>query len=128
IAQSEGRILWMLLPLLSPGRTMLLFTPGTIPSGTPVGAIEALIDAVIRHFASAGVLLAQMLIDPCDQAVVEQYATLGFARLADLVYLQRSAPWRAPAPQIPHGICIENYSSQTHVLFAAAIKSSYQSS
>jgi mycothiol synthase len=128
VAQSDGQILWALLPLPSPGRTMLLFTPGSILPQTPDRAIGTLLESVNRHFSARGVMLAQMLIDPSDQAVIEAYCAHGCIRLAKLVYLQRSAPWRASAPQVPAGICVQNYSPQTHPLFVAAIRASYQAS
>src|SRR5437773_11909019 len=49
IAERDGVILWMLLPVASPGKTMLLFTPGRMPRATPFEAISDLSDAITRY-------------------------------------------------------------------------------
>jgi len=127
-ATSDGQILWMLLPVVSAGRTMLLFTPGRVPRDTPVAAIADLVESVCAHFATRGTALAQMLIDPNDVEVIEQYTRCGFAKLAELVYLHRAAPKHVPQPPIPEGFRVETYSPSNHAHFATAIKQSYTAS
>jgi ribosomal protein S18 acetylase RimI-like enzyme len=107
---------------------MLLFTPGRIPRGTSVHAIHQLVDRVTEHFGARGVMLAQMLIDPADVDVISEYLKCGFSKLAELVYLHRTAARRFTAPSIPAGLAMHTYSAQTHEQFSQAIRRSYESS
>src|SRR3954468_20084086 len=50
IAEVQGRILWALLPITSPGRTMLLFTPGRLPTSTPAAIASELTERVCAHW------------------------------------------------------------------------------
>src|SRR5205814_4126566 len=102
--------------------------PGRIPRATPFEAISDLSDAITRYFAGRGVILAQMLIDPSDGGVIDAYLRCGFTRLAELVYLHRDTPQRVPAPAVPAGLSLAQYSPQTHAHFAQAIKRSYEAS
>src|SRR5262249_52685797 len=64
IAVHDRRIVWAMLPVPSPGRTMLMFAPTVLFVQTPPVAITMLSTEVCRHHAMRGVQLAQMLIDP----------------------------------------------------------------
>jgi ribosomal protein S18 acetylase RimI-like enzyme len=129
-ANGSGRIVWSLLPVVSPGRTMLMFSPGKLPRGTPDGAIQALVDTVAREYLARGVHLAQLLIDPADKSVIRAYLACGFQQLAELLYLQRRT---APADQqipldLPAGFTLHAYTPKLHAQFAEAIGRSYASS
>lgn len=128
LAHRNGTILWTLLPVLSPGRTMLLFTPGRITRHTPFDAVEQLLDEMTRHYTAQDVHLAQFLIDPADRTIHALYEKCGFSLLAELLYLQRSLRRPAAAPPLPEGFSLINYSPETHQAFAQAITRSYQQS
>lgn len=128
IAHRNGTILWVLLPVLSPGKTMLLFTPSRISRHTPAAAISQLVDTLLDHYHKQDVQLAQFLIDPADRAVAQQYEKCGFTTLAELLYLQRASRRPFERPATPDGFTLSNYSPQTHALFAKAILKSYQQS
>jgi ribosomal protein S18 acetylase RimI-like enzyme len=129
IAISDGVVRWSILPVPSPGRTMLLFTPSRIGRTPDVDRfVRPLVDAMSTDYLSRGVHLAQLLIDPSDAAVVQLYKQCGFDRLAELIYLQRHLRRGGDLPPTPDGFVLETYCSRTHGLFAQAIQQSYASS
>ncbi|HXE53085.1 MAG TPA: GNAT family N-acetyltransferase [Tepidisphaeraceae bacterium] len=121
---SGGRMGWAILPIVSPGRTMLLFTPTQRPRGIDVGPM---IEALCNRFAQQGVHLAQALVDPSDMQGRQLYAAHGFREMAELIYLQAAVRRTAP-PQLPDGLSWQTYSSDVHAAFAQAILDSYQQS
>jgi len=124
IAIQGDRLIWAILPLLSPGRTMLLLTP---PPHGKDAIIGALIDAVCETFGRRGVQLAQALLDPANAAAERLFAVHGFRRMAELLYLH--GPVRKPAdPALRGGFSWATYSPQTHSLFASTIAASYHDS
>ena len=128
LAHRNGTILWTLLPVLSPGRTMLLFTPSRISRHTPPDAVKQLVDAVSAYYGGRDVHLAQFLIDPADRSVARLYENCGFIVLAELLYLQRTLRRPIARPAVPEGFTLINYSRPEHTLFADGITRSYQQS
>ncbi len=128
VAEVGGKIEWALLPVVSPGRTMLLFTPAAPPRRDCLGTIAGLSDAVSVHFASRGVQLSQMLIDPKATALITAYLACGFVRLAELYYLQTDIRGNEPMPALPPGWAVSTYSAEAHAAFGEAILASYQGS
>jgi mycothiol synthase len=121
-------LVWAVLPMVSPGRTMLLFTAPVEFAGNHTAAIETTIENICRHFASRDVQLAQMLLDPADEITISAYKRCRFQHMAELIYLHRTLR-RAPAPQaLPPNFVLQSYSAKTHAAFAAAILASYQDS
>lgn len=86
VAQRNGRLIWAVLPMVSPGRTMLLLCASGRP---PQPAAAQLIEAVHRHYAEQGVHLSQALIEPGDTALRTHFQELGFRRIAELLYMSR---------------------------------------
>jgi len=133
-ASPAETILWALLPVVSPGRTMLLFTPSQLPATIldqpPQMVIGTLCDAICQHWAARGVHLAQLLIDPQHTQLRDAYVACGFDVLADLLYLSRSPAESSPPPPIslPKDMELLNYCPARHGLFASAIAGSYQQS
>ncbi len=129
VAQADGALLWAILPVTSPGQTMLLFT-----SAAPRGKVQALagkllLDAVCSHFASRGVRLAQALLDPSDSAARSFLESHGFRPIAQLDYLNVLVRAnQSPPPDLRPGMIWETYAPQTHEQFAAAILASYEGS
>jgi ribosomal protein S18 acetylase RimI-like enzyme len=131
VAEREGRVAWAALPIVSPGRTMLLLAP----PGDRLGAADAgedaagaLLDAVCGHFAARGVQLAQALLDPSDNAARELYLARSFREVAELQYLQADVRRTAPAAALPDGFDWLTYSPAVHDTFAATIVQSYRDS
>ena len=89
------------LPVISPGRTMLLLGGGVPPHAEAAGQ---LIEAVCGHFAGRGIQLAQVLLDPADESARRLYERAGFRRIAQLLYLQAQPRRRPAAPALP-GAC-----------------------
>ena len=119
-------LLWSALPMVSPGRTMLLF--GAPAPVADAAALAVGVEAVCEHHAARGVQLAQALIDPADAATTAAYAARAFTPVAELLYLQRSVRRSAAAPPTPPGLRVDPYSPATHAGFAAAIAASYRDS
>lgn len=125
VAEREGKILWALLPIVSPGRTVLLLCPASRAKDETMGA---LIDAVCARFSQRGTHLAQVLLDPPDAAAQRLFASHGFRRMAELVYLQGNIRSGAVEPTLPPSFTWQQYASDTHALFAKAISDSYRES
>jgi GNAT superfamily N-acetyltransferase len=128
LAERDGRLVWALLPVVSPGRTMLLLTPAGDPPRGDAAAAGELIERVCAHFGGQGVHLAQVLLDPADEALAGVYEGQGFRRMAELIYLQGSPRRAAQPPRLPDGFAWQPYSGEVHARFAATIAASYRDS
>jgi GNAT superfamily N-acetyltransferase len=128
IAASGGVMLWAILPIVSPGRTTLLFAPSDPPHPHIVPAAGALLDTVCNKYAANDVQLAQVLLDPADDAGRRMLEAHGFRRMAELIYLHAAVRRPLPPPELPADLAQMNYTPQTHALFANAILASYQQS
>jgi ribosomal protein S18 acetylase RimI-like enzyme len=128
IARRGDHIQWAMLPVVSPGRTMLLLSPPTVPKNVPLECISAVVEAACEHHRERGVHLAQLLIDPAEMSLRASYLQTGFTYLAELVYLSREVKKVAPIPPLPPGLQLLNYSPQTHALFVHTIARSYEQS
>jgi GNAT superfamily N-acetyltransferase len=131
VAERGGRLVSAVLPVISPGRTMLMMLPVGLGKAAE-GATGQLIEAVCRYGAERDVHLAQVLVDPQDGASERMLADQGFDRMAELYYLQQHVPTAAaelsPCPALPEGMRWETYSAQTHGAFGRAILESYRDS
>ncbi|HEX3359149.1 MAG TPA: GNAT family N-acetyltransferase, partial [Tepidisphaeraceae bacterium] len=128
VAIEGNAMVWAMLPVVSPGRTMLLFTPAVQFGQTSAGAVAKLVGAVSDHYARRGVQLAQMLIDPIHRPIINLYRSAGFDELAELVYLQKTVRGRAEMPQFQGDLTLKSYSEHTHAAFVQAIRGSYEAS
>ena len=134
VADDGGPIVWAILPVVSPGRTMLLFSPSHVPSAMLDTVICPLVERVLEHFGGGGaraaaetIELAQVLIDPAEVRAVRLYEKCGFERLAELIYLERDVR-KAHDANLVNGFEWETYSSATHEQFARTIAASYAGS
>jgi mycothiol synthase len=126
VAEEEGKLAWAMLPLLSPGRTALLFTSAEWSCESP--AAGELVKTVCRDLAGRDVQLAQVLIDPAQLPARRFFALQGFSEIAELNYLNGHPPRSAAAAILPPEMRLENYSPQTHEVFGRAILASYKES
>ncbi len=127
VAEQGGRIVWAVLPVLNPGRTVLLLSPPRVSRPLSDTAALGLIENVVAHFAGEGLHLAQVLIDPSYTAAIALYQACGFEQLAELVYLHRAIRG-AKYPLLPEGHRWTFYSPQAHAAFGRAIAASYAGS
>ena len=129
LAEAGGALAWAVLPIVSPGRTMLLLGPGGAPADSPSReAAGALVDAVCDHHGRRRVQLAQVLLDPSDAASQRLHEGRGFCRVAQLIYLQLAPRRKASPPPLPPGLRWVPYAPQTHALFARAVTRTYHQS
>lgn len=125
VAEQAGRLVWAILPIVSPGRTMLLMCPGG--SRRPAAAALPLINAVCDHYRQHGVHLAQVLIDPSATAVADAFRELEFQQMAELLYMQRPIhPGDAFAP--PQSVDYVSYRTDIDHLFRSTILATYEQS
>jgi ribosomal protein S18 acetylase RimI-like enzyme len=128
IATSGDQLIWAVLPIPSPGRTVLLFMPADYSDDLQRRAAIELTERVLQHYIDRNTQLAQALFESFDQRMIDLFVSLQFRRLAELVYLQ-GVPRKGYAfPKLPAGMQWMTYSEQTHSLFAAAIQQSYAQS
>ena len=128
IARQSGKIISTILPVVSPGRTMLLFAPNTLKTDVAARATRDLLDAVCRHAGTQRIQLAQALLDPNHSTLLNIFTAIGFTRLAKLVYLHATAPRTAPDLNLPPNWRLLTYSPQTHGHFARTIAATYRES
>lgn len=120
-----GRVVWSVLPMPSPGRTLLLLSPTAPPPTRHAVAARQMLERLCAQHADAGCHLAQVLLEPGCRGVAELHAQAGFQRLATLLYLQRGLSRAVAEPVLPQGFTLHAYSAGTHSRFAHAIQQSY---
>lgn len=125
VAGADGRLGWAILPVVSPGRTMLLLTASSRPNWLDPGP---LIEAVCQRFAVEDVQLAQVLVAKDDPEGNELFLRHRFSQMAEMLYLQLSIRRTLATPMLPEGWSWRNYSPQSHDLFGQTILESYQQS
>jgi len=126
VAEVSGRIAWAVLPILNPGKTLLLMTS---PEATATNIPAArLVSGMCGHFASQGVQLAQVLLESQSHQAGQFFASMGFKEIAELIYLQGNVPRNTAAPPMPQHARWLEYSESTHAIFADAILKTYRDS
>jgi GNAT superfamily N-acetyltransferase len=127
VAEQAGKLTAAAMPVVSPGRTMLLFaSPPT--SGVSESVLSRVIDGVCAGVSDAEAHLAQVLIEPTDDAMQRIYEAAGFEVMAELIYLHGTPRADAPFPVLPPGWRWEHYSAASHDQFVETIHASYQHS
>lgn len=128
VAERGRQLLWAILPIVSPGRTMLLMAPHARPLPAQLPAARALTQHVVDHYRARGVHLVQVLLEPTDQPIMRLYSACGFTKMADLLYLQARIARAVQPPALSPGLELIHYSPARHDLFARTILASYESS
>jgi GNAT superfamily N-acetyltransferase len=130
VAERGGRILWAALPVVSPGRTMLILCPagGGAAGKASDGVGREVIEAVCEAFGASGIHLAQSLIDPQDGALERVFAEAGFTRMAELYYLHAQPPADDAMPPLPPGMEWVTYDESKAEMFGRAVLESYKDS
>jgi GNAT superfamily N-acetyltransferase len=128
IVEEAGELRWVILPMVSPGRTMMLFSPALPPTPLQQPAAHALIDHLLMEYAQRDIHLAQALLDPRETSYHALYRAHGFWDLAELVYLQKPVRGPQPPPAPPPGFQLHTYGPQTEGLFKRIILASYRQS
>ena len=127
LAATGGRMVWAILPVISPGKTMLLFSPTHVPADEQDTCVCPLVERVVEHYQHRAVDLAQVLLDPGDTRAVAMFQACRFEPLAELIYLDRDVRKSADAP-LPNGFRWDGYSAATHHEFARAVAATYDGS
>lgn len=128
VATLHGQILWAILPVTSPGKTMLLFVPANYQNTDQSQAARTLTEKILAQYVQRDTVLAQILFEPTDHRIIELHKSMGFGQLAELIYLQTSLRKTYSRPTLPTGMELHTYSPHTHDFFTAAIQQSYADS
>jgi ribosomal protein S18 acetylase RimI-like enzyme len=123
-------VLSALLPVISPGRTVLLLAPSSAQGKATEAGTRQLIGPMCAYCAGLDLCLAQTLVDAQDPALERAFVDEGFTRMAELYYLQAHPPAGAGAAAVdpPAGLSWVMYSPEAHDAFGRAILDSYQES
>ena len=127
LAARGGRMVWAILPVISPGKTMLLFSPTHVPHNEQDTCVCPLVERVVQHYQNRTVDLAQVLLDPADANAVSVFTSCRFEPLAELIYLDRDVRRGGDAAP-PAGFAWETYSAANHHEFARAVAATYEGS
>lgn len=127
VAQQGGRLHSAVMPVVSPGKTMLLFVPAHLHGEQQTMLTKKLIDAVCARAAQEGVHLAQTLLEVHDDALHGVLLACGFGKLAELLYLQAIVS-KVAEPLLPAGCKWLTYAPSRHELFASTILATYHDS
>lgn len=128
LAISGDRMLWAVLPIASPGRTLLVLSPNSLFESSKTDGAERLIRSVCQEYARQDCKLAQVLLDPAAETVRSIYLRIGFKEMAELEYLQAPVRRIGTPPELPSDLQFATYSAETHDYFARAIQDSYANS
>ena len=128
VAVQSDRVISAVMPLFSPGRTMLLFTPSVIRGQAHAEILRQVVEAACRSARDQGVHLAQVLLEPDAASQVMALRSSGFVPLAELLYMHALIARHLPPPPLAAGRRWVNYSEQAHELFARTILASYEQS
>lgn len=126
VARDSQRLIHALLPVISPGRTMLLFIPSQSPPAMAAVA-QMLLESVCHYYAQRDIHLAQVLLEATETSAQAFFADHHFVRIAELIYLQGPAP-RGMKPAPRPALSYQAYSPANHMLLAQTISESYRNS
>ncbi|HEY1922802.1 MAG TPA: GNAT family N-acetyltransferase [Tepidisphaeraceae bacterium] len=127
VAESRGKLVWAVLPVLNPGKTLLLLAGSNIVDSV-IPAATQLVSELCDYYRERDVHLAQVLFEPTHTQARLLFGDLGFIQVAELIYLQGYVPRVAKAPPLAEGMRFLPYSAENHALFAEGILSSYRES
>jgi len=127
VAESHGKLVWAALPVLNPGKTLLLLTGSNIGEWAYPAAAQ-LVSELCEYFGRREVHLAQVLFEPEHAQARQFFGDLGFSEVAELIYLQGTVPRTAKSPPLPEAMRFLAYSPENHGLFAEGILQSYRES
>jgi GNAT superfamily N-acetyltransferase len=126
VAVADRKILCAILPMVNPGRSMLMLAPSYIAPAARAAAAR-LIDAVCTSHQRK-IHLAQVLIDLADPAIPALYQSCHFKTMAELIYLQANLRRPMLLPSLPEYFSWQTYSSSIHRQFSDSILESYRDS
>jgi ribosomal protein S18 acetylase RimI-like enzyme len=128
LAERRGRLLFSLLPVLSPGRTALLLASPAPSAASEMAAAAELIERLCIELRERGILLAQSLLEPTDAAARSLFTSQHFAVMSELIYVSGEPRRKQTAPPLPPGMQWLTYSESVHDLFRQTISASYEQS
>ncbi len=126
VALVNGQMMAACLWTQSPGRTALLYATNVSRHPQAMNSTQACISAVLRRARDDGMALAQTILDADNRGSTEAFRAAGFFDLADLYYMERSAPFFSMRYGLPTGISLWPYRPELEHVFAATIFETYK--
>lgn len=125
-ARQQGRLVGVMLTVEQPGRAAMIWPPSVIGGVDLNDVADALLRAADERLAHRGIQVLQALLDPDDQAGARPLIRNGYARLTELMYLQRDVR----AEPLPNSTQLRfvNFDSQREALFESVIEATYAGS
>ena len=127
VAEFCGKLIWAMLPIVNPGRTVLLLSSFQMDDAAHP-AVWALVAQICGHFARQGVHLAQVLLEEQHDSARRLFASAGFVDIAKLIYLHGQVPRHTNAAGFSSEMKWLEYCPQSHQLFAQTILQTYHDS
>lgn len=127
-AWSESRLWAVCLPVVNPGRTVLMMTSPSGGSATVSDLIVRCVDQACQRIGPSEGQIIQILLELSDLRTAQGLRDRGFSDLATLMYLQKTVSRSVEQPVLPVGCELNRYSLQTHDQFARGILASYEQS
>ncbi len=123
------RLLSAALPIVSPGRSALIMTPGAdVQDSRSAEGLAMLLREVRSDLRARDVRIGQVMVDPQAGNLERVFEAVGMTRLAEILFMQRHLRGTVTAPVLPAGSRWASYSASTHHLFAATIEKTYEKS
>jgi mycothiol synthase len=123
--ESADRVEWAALPLMLPGRAMLLMVPPRLRPRLQNSHVAELVAGVLMEPRRQGATLAQVLLDPAHRAVHRAMLDSGFEDIAELMYLGRRITSPIHGRLLGDRYRLWRYDRTTHFRFATCIQASY---
>ena len=122
VARGQGEICGAVLVQQQPGRTAILWAPGSSPADP---AVEArLAQAADKHLAARGPVLAQSLLADSSDPKIAVLEGIGFTRLTELEYLVAEAR-PAETDGRPEPLTFEAYRPAERQRLARVVEATY---
>lgn len=124
VALQGSQLVYAMYAGALPGRTLMIIS-GTPETPEAAEGARILLAEVLDDYANADLAMMQVLVEPRDTSLLGIYESMGFYRLAELIYLEaepRRLLWKLPGD----GWEMLSYSPATHAQFAETILASYE--
>ncbi len=125
LAVLEDQIVAACLWVNTPGRVASLYITDPREHPQVVPALSLCIAGAVHDAQTAGLSLAQAIVEEQDHGSAQAYRDAGCEYLATLLYMERSEPWLSPRVVFPSGVSLETYGVENHGQFCRAIEESY---
>jgi GNAT superfamily N-acetyltransferase len=123
---TREQLLWAVLPMTSPGKTMMLLVPPRLRPAVTARHVAEICAAAVLEPRFEGVRLVQALLDPQSSAVHRAMLEAGFEDIAELMYVAREVLSPIGGRIMPDStLRLWRYDRAHHARFASVIDRTY---